>query len=387
MAVTRRQDDAGGVPPGQRVLSLPFGHITLPIVLPMAPPMALLIALLIASGLAGCAGPRPAPSSAPAPTSTPRPLPLPPLRPQPDPVTPMPDRDGPGANPPPDLLHLPDAQPRVEAPRSGGPNKPYEVLGQAYVPLAGDPPLVERGLASWYGRKFHGRPTANGEIYDMYAMTAAHKTMPLPSYARVRNPANGREVVVRINDRGPFAAGRVIDLSYTAALKLGLLAGVAPVELERITFEAIRTGSWRQAPAGVAAADADPPGAMPREQAPTDTPQAVATGEDPIGDLAQRLALPSPPPSPSPLPASPSPSPALGYWLQLGAFRDGPSAQAWRQQLLQRADWLKPWLAVFGDEPWHRVQAGPYATRPEALAAAQRLRELLRLAPMLVQRR
>jgi rare lipoprotein A len=124
----------------------------------------------------------------------------------------------------------------------GGPNKPYEVLGRRYEPMTRDAPLQENGGASWYGRKFHGRPTASGETYDMFAMTAAHKTMPIPSYARVRNPANGREVVVRINDRGPFADGRVIDLSYTAALKLGVLNGVAPVQVRRITHAEIRAG-------------------------------------------------------------------------------------------------------------------------------------------------
>ena len=107
-------------------------------------------------------------------------------------------------------------------------------------------PSSERGLASWYGKKFHGRRTANGETYDMYAMTAAHPTLPLPSYARIRNPANGREVVVRINDRGPFHAGRIVDLSYAAALRLDLLRGVAPVELERLTFDEIRAGIWRR---------------------------------------------------------------------------------------------------------------------------------------------
>ena len=151
-----------------------------------------------------------------------------------------PTRDGPPDVPPPNLAQRPDAQPRVEPIRSGGPNKPYEVLGRRYEPLTRDVPLSETGLASWYGRKFHGRPTASGEPYDMYAMTAAHKTMPIPSYARVRNPANGREIVVRINDRGPFADGRVIDLSYTAAVKLGVLNGVAPVEVRRITHEEIR---------------------------------------------------------------------------------------------------------------------------------------------------
>jgi rare lipoprotein A len=152
--------------------------------------------------------------------------------------------DGPPTRVPPGLENVSDAVPRIEVIRAGGPNKPYEVLGVRYQPLAGDVPLQEQGLASWYGTRFHGKPTSSGEIYDMFGMTAAHKTMPIPSYARVRNPANGREIVVRINDRGPFAVGRVIDLSYTAALKLDLLRGVAPVQVQRITFDEIRSGSW-----------------------------------------------------------------------------------------------------------------------------------------------
>ena len=125
--------------------------------------------------------------------------------------------DGPGANPPADLANRPDAEPRVETIRAGGANKPYQVAGRSYVPETRDVPFRERGLASWYGRKFHGRMTSSGEPYDMYAMTAAHPTLPIPSYARIRNPANGREVLVRINDRGPFVAGRIVDLSYTTA--------------------------------------------------------------------------------------------------------------------------------------------------------------------------
>ena len=149
-------------------------------------------------------------------------------------------RDGPPARVPPGLDQLPNATPRVETIRPSGANKPYEVFGVRYVPLLSDTPLQDQGLASWYGTGFHGKPTSSGEVYDMYAMTAAHKTMPIPSYAWVRNPANGREIVVRINDRGPFAAGRVIDLSYTAALKLDLLRGVAPVQVRRITHDEIR---------------------------------------------------------------------------------------------------------------------------------------------------
>jgi rare lipoprotein A len=139
---------------------------------------------------------------------------------------------------------VPNAVPRVEPLRRGGPNKPYEVAGRLYVPLTVDQPLVERGGASWYGRKYHGRPTSSGEVYDMFGMTAAHTTMPIPSFARVTNPANGRQVIVRVNDRGPFVPGRVIDLSYTAALKLDALRTVTPVVVERLTHDTIRAIRW-----------------------------------------------------------------------------------------------------------------------------------------------
>lgn len=158
-----------------------------------------------------------------------------------------PGRDGPGERSVAELAELPDAVPRVERLRVGGPNKPYTVLGQSYTPETEDVPLVERGLASWYGRKFHGRPTANGEIFDMHGMSAAHRTMPLPSYARVRNPRNGREIIVRVNDRGPFHPERIIDLSYAAAVKLGVHRGVAVVEVERLTHDMIRAEAWRAA--------------------------------------------------------------------------------------------------------------------------------------------
>jgi rare lipoprotein A len=189
-----------------------------------------------------------------------------------------PARDGVGPRPPPGLDRLPDAQPRIEPLRSGGPNKPYEVFGQRYVPLTADLPLAESGGASWYGAKFHGLPTANGETYDMYAMTAAHKTMPIPSYARVRNPANGREIVVRINDRGPFASGRVIDLSYAAAVRLGVQGGVAPVEVRRITHAEIRAGLGS---AGAATAAAAPAAAASAAAADAARAARILEGIDP----------------------------------------------------------------------------------------------------------
>lgn len=142
--------------------------------------------------------------------------------------------DGPQDRPPIDVMRVPDAVPRAEPPSESG-NQPYEVFGVAYTPLADARGYRERGIASWYGRKFHGRRTSSGEPYDMYAMTAAHRTLPLPSYARVRNLQNGRSVVVRINDRGPFLHNRLIDLSYTAAARLGVLGtGTAMVEVESV---------------------------------------------------------------------------------------------------------------------------------------------------------
>jgi len=154
--------------------------------------------------------------------------------------------DGPGA-PPGNLDRIADARPKSE-PLNSGANSPYTVLGRKYVPYQSLKPYRARGIASWYGRKFHGRRTSSGERYDMYAMTAAHTILPIPSYVRVTNLSNGHSVVVRVNDRGPFHAERIIDLSYTAAHKLGFVnAGSAQVEVEAIL------------PRGTAAARERPP--------------------------------------------------------------------------------------------------------------------------------
>jgi len=142
--------------------------------------------------------------------------------------------DGPGSNPPSSLSSVADAKPRAE-PLNKFANRPYEVFGKKYVPLASVRPYHQRGIASWYGKKFHGQKTASGEKYDMYAMTAAHPVLPIPSYARVRNVRTGASVIVRINDRGPFHSDRAIDLSYAAAYRLGLIgAGSGEVEIDAI---------------------------------------------------------------------------------------------------------------------------------------------------------
>ncbi|MDV2858056.1 MULTISPECIES: septal ring lytic transglycosylase RlpA family protein [Oceanimonas] len=134
----------------------------------------------------------------------------------------------------PDMSHVKDAVPRFE-PYSRRGNKDYNVWGQDYEVWREVENYRDEGMASWYGAKFHGHDTSNGEVYDMYTMTAAHKNLPLPSFVKVTNTANGRQVIVRVNDRGPFHDGRIIDLSYAAAWKLGMLdKGTAPVKIELI---------------------------------------------------------------------------------------------------------------------------------------------------------
>lgn len=251
--------------------------------------------------------------------------------------------DGPGSRPASELDRVPDAVPRIE-PLASGPNRPYAVRGRSYTPQTADRAYRQRGLASWYGRQFHGRPTASGEPYDMYAMTAAHPTLPIPSYVRVRHLGNGREVIVRVNDRGPFVSGRIIDLSYAAAHRLGYIAqGHAEVEIERITHEEIRAGRWQ------------------REAAPTPEPILVRT---------------TPPPAAS----------AGGYWVQLGAFRQRDGAESFMGQVGAQVEWLAPLLTIFTEASLHRLQAGPYASRTEASAAAQRIRDALQLVPTVVER-
>lgn len=296
------------------------------------------------------------------------------------------ERDGPEANPPPNLVLVPDAEPRVEPIRAGGPNKPYDVWGQNYVPLTADVPFRERGLASWYGRKFNGKPTASGELYDMYAMTAAHPTLPIPSYARIRNPANGREVVVRINDRGPFHSSRIVDVSYTAALKLDILRGTRPVELERITFDDIRTGAWQQR---------EPVRPVPvpmAAQLAATTPVAEAAASPPLA--ADELAPGGVPPAPGPMvtavvgeAVTAGAGVAGRFWVQLGAFRQHDGAVAFRRQVEAQVEGLTPLLSVVSDAALFKLQAGPYPRREDARDAAARLRAVLQLVPVIVERR
>ncbi len=202
-----------------------------------------LVLMLLA---AGCGVMRPSvrpDTSAPPPAASSGPPPVSAAVPAPQTATPPPAA---AARAAPDASSAApiEVTPRIDRINEGQPNAPYVINGERYVPHNQDVSMNQVGLASWYGKPFHGRKTANGETYNMHRMTAAHKTMPLPSYALVRHRGNGKEIIVRVNDRGPFIKGRVIDLSYAAAKALGI-DGLGPVEVVRLTHEVIREGTWR----------------------------------------------------------------------------------------------------------------------------------------------
>ncbi len=261
--------------------------------------------------------------------------------------------DGPHAYPPADLDKVPDARPRWE-PIKAATARSYTALGRSYTPMTALAPYSETGMASWYGKRYHGQPTASGEIYDMYAMTAAHPTLPIPSYARVTHVASSKTVVVRINDRGPFHADRVVDLSYTAAYRLGMLSeGSALVRVQSI---------------------------LPREMQPAVAaaapPANSVDGVDSVDGVESAGAAP----------VRVQTAPAQGVYLQLGAFASADNAQAFLRRLGTELSWLAAIGGIHHDGRLYRVQAGPYATRDQALDAAERIDRTLDLKPLIVTR-
>ena len=281
--------------------------------------------------------------------------------------------DGPGDAPPEGLMDVPDAEPKVE-PYSTRANRPYTVFGKTYTPVTDDKPFKQRGVGSWYGKKFHGQKTSSGEPYDMYKMTAAHPTLPIPSYARVTNLSNGKQVVVRINDRGPFHAGRIIDLSYTAALKLGYLGkGSSELEVERILPEDIARmakGHTEQAPRSDAQPATTAAVAMPVSLGGPEAPRML---DEP--KAAAPVVVPSPPSMSGP-----------GFYLQIGAYSQAANAEAARVRLQKTQGLNLPPMEVVENGMFFRVYSGPFATRAEADAAARQLQEGGLGKPMVVQR-
>ena len=304
--------------------------------------------------------------------------------------------DGPGNGPVPDIAAIPDATPRPEPlhPRA---NRPYVVFERQYTPMTALVPYRERGVGSWYGRRYHGQRTSSGEVYDMYAMTAAHPTLPIPSYVRVTSAASGRSVVVRVNDRGPFLHGRVIDLSYTAAAKLGYAGGgSAEVEVELITqFDAPAmpsTASVAAIGAGASsrAASVGAESSAPRRErldletvvAPSSAPAArpVSPSEQVASGPAQALL------ADTAVLARPTTPTSGSHFLQLAAFATRENAETSRARLARDLDWLADRLQVRQEDGMFKVHAGPYRQRDEALSEAERIRQATAFKPFPVAR-
>lgn len=187
--------------------------------------------------------------------------------------------------------------------------KPYTVLGKRYEPLETSDGFVQSGIASWYGRDFHGKKTSNGETYDMHAMTAAHKTLPLGVFVKVRNKENGQEAVVRVNDRGPFVKGRVIDLSYAAAKKLGVdLTGTAPVRIEALGYRGSSADTYKK-------------------------PASYDTGN---------------------------------YSVQIGSFKDNANAERLSAEMKRRFGFSQVNMSYVNGDKFYRVYAGKYASLKDA---------------------
>ena len=238
--------------------------------------------------------------------------------------------DGPGDNPPPDIDAIPDAVPRYEPPLARA-NRPYTALGESYLPMTEFQPYKAAGIASWYGRRYNGQKTSSGEIYDMYGMSAAHTTLPIPSYVRITNPDNGRSVVVRVNDRGPFKKDRLIDLSYAAAYKLRLIGkGSGQVEVEAI-----------------------------------DARRADVASMQPASNLDKSLDKKT--------------FANDGIFVQIGAFRQKNNADQLRDRIAQSGLVQNGMVESWYNDGIHRVRLGPFASREEAERIAGQIEQSLGL--------
>jgi rare lipoprotein A len=253
--------------------------------------------------------------------------------------------DGPGADIPPNLEQVPDAVPQVE-PLHRYANRPYVALGKTYTPMEIAGRYKERGIASWYGKKFHGQRTSSGELYDMYGMTAAHPVLPIPSYARVTNLATGKSVVVRVNDRGPFLHERIMDLSYTAAHRLGVIGnGSAEVEVESLAPGAVIQVAQKYEP--VESRELPPKSVAEEEHAPV--PRVVAGGK---------------------------------VYLQIGAFKSREAAESFMAKISAEMGKVEQSFSLYAKGGLTRVHLGPFADQQAARLSAEDMQGRLGFKPM-----
>lgn len=265
--------------------------------------------------------------------------------------------DGPGDNPPQNIDSIPSAIPKNE-PYLVRTNKPYRALGATYTPMTSWQPYKERGVASWYGKRYHGKKTASGEVYDMYSMSAAHTTLPLPSYVKVTNPANGRFVIVRVNDRGPFKGNRIIDLSYAAAYQLRFTsAGSTVVEIEAINPE--NAASYNQVA----------PQKSTAVQQNSVVQQSPVTQNTPV-NIAATTAN--------------TPPVTIQYFVQAGAFKNEINAETLAKKIQTLKIAPNAGINSVYNNDLYRLKLGPYANKPEAELAAAKIRQQLNLSTIII---
>jgi len=271
--------------------------------------------------------------------------------------------DGPGTEIPGNLDSVADPVPKVE-PLHRYANRPYTALGKTYTPQTTIGNYKERGIASWYGKKFHGERTSTGEIYNMYEMSAAHRTLPLPSYAKVTNISNQKSVIVRVNDRGPFVNDRIIDLSYTAAYKLGIIGnGSAEVEVESIdpnvTVSAIAPVAVKSQPLDI----------QPASSVVATAPASVTTSELPPANSTPVTAVPE--------------NNNNSVYLQLGAFMSQQNAERFLARMRHDlASTGKQFKLTTTSDGLARVHMGPYSSQNDARISAENLKGKLGFKPI-----
>lgn len=325
-------------------------------------PLLVMLCFLLVTGCGGNQAvkpvSKPTPATSPAPASAP------------DTTTPSGKGgyyldDGPESNPPDNLDAIPDAVPKNEAliDRS---NKPYKALGQTYYPMKIAQNYKARGIASWYGKRFNGRKTSSGEIYDMYAMSAAHPTLPLPSYVRVTNVANGRSVIVRINDRGPFKHDRLIDLSYAAAYKLRLIdQGSGLVDVELIHPNQATSGTEAQ------------PSTTQQDTLTSNLASGAAAETSPPNSTATSLQAANA--SSNTVNEATSPQ----YFIQAGAFKSEANATTLLKKIQGLAIDHNTGINRVYNGGLHRLTIGPYSNREEAEEVASSIRQQLNVSTII----
>jgi len=312
--------------------------------------------------------------------------------------------DGPGENIPEGLENTVDPIPTLENYSRSG-NKPYVIFGKTYTPIADSTtPFIQRGVGSWYGKKFHGQKTSSGELYDMYKITAAHPTLPIPSYARVTNLNNGKQIIVRINDRGPFHASRIIDLSYTAALKLDVIGkGSSQIEVERLLPADIERMAEnrknqpvqpvrQETPVTAVAATSIP---IPAREVPVvrSNPTATMSMEEllaaqenkPVEKFTQPTTTAATTAAANNA-ANTASAATPGYYIQFGAYAIRANAEAIMNHLKGRATSKLPGFDIVQQGSLYRLVSGPFANRTEATAAIVQASELGVGKPLVVQR-